>query len=112
MIDLNATAIVPEANADIEYVPPGSGTWVKGRWIEDVTAAVPLRVVLQPAGSNLRDAPEGVRNEAEFVLWTHYSIANDGRVIYGGNQYRVVGLWDRRSDGGYVKVAIGIIGRE
>ena len=110
MIDLGFV-IEEEANATIEiWRKSGGGYNDAGRWVgENVDKQTDVLAVVQPAtGQKLLDLPEGDRNEARHFLWTTEALATDDIVLYRGKQHRVVFVWDRVSDGGYYRAAIGM----
>src|SRR5690554_2805598 len=42
-----------------------------------------IRATVQPtSGKALRDLPEGLRNDAQYTMWTREVIANDDRVVH------------------------------
>jgi hypothetical protein len=42
------------------------------------------------------------------MLWTaHRALVLDDHIIYDGDLFRVIHVWDRLRDGGYTKAALG-----
>lgn len=111
IIDLGTTAVDPEANATVDVLRKSGGAYNQdGEWEGEVQTVDSFLCVLQPpTGRMLKDLPEGERHEAKFFLWTQSDLATDDIVFYGGSQYRVMVIWDRRSDGGYLKAALGLL---
>lgn len=107
MIDLGTLAVSAEAVAiTIKRKTAGAhnaaGKWVPGAPTEEAATAE-----VHPAtGRKLLDLPEGVREEAEYLLWTQSALALGDVVVYGGADYRVVLTWPR-PEGGFTKAALG-----
>ena len=106
--DVSAAVILEETDVALRrreggYYEP-SGKWVLGV-IEDT----PFRAAVQPTNSrSLDDLPEGVRDEARYLLWAaHFDLKLDEYVVYDGDVFRVIHVWDRIRDGGFCKVALG-----
>lgn len=111
MIDLGSTVVDAMANATVSLVRRASGSYdAAGKWVPGAaTTTDNIKAVVQPAsGRVLRDMPEGKREEARFVIWVNGTLALDDVIVYRSERYRVVYLWDRESDGGYAKAAIGL----
>jgi hypothetical protein len=87
------------------YYEPG------GKWVMGVVSDAPFRAAVQPTNSrSLQDLPEGTRDEARYLLWATHAqpvLALDDYVVYDGDVFRVIHVWDRIRDGGYRKVALG-----
>src|SRR5687767_14060388 len=98
---------------DAEAVPvdvlrQSAGTYVHGEWIPGVETPETILATVQPVtGKELRDMPEGVRNDARFSLWTRSAIATDEFVIYGGSKHRVMTSIPRL-EGGFTKAIFGL----
>lgn len=112
MIDLGETAVLEEANAVVTFERKSGGSYNDaGEWVGEVTASELVQVVVQPVtGQKLLDLPEGERADARYFLWTTEALAIDDVVHYAGARYRVTYVWDRRSDGGYLRAALGLMG--
>ena len=80
-----------------------------GKWVLGVIQDTPFRAAVQPTNSRaLQDLPEGVRDEARYLLWAaHFSLKLDDYVVYGNDVFRVIHVWDRLRDGGFMKAALG-----
>lgn len=89
-----------------------SGAWSEpfgGKWIPGELAWSNIRGVLQPArGTQLRDLPEGLRDEALWILWTRAAVLLDDLIKDGAISCRVMFLWPRR-EGGFTRAAIGLL---
>lgn len=107
MIDLGAIVIPAEAVAiTIRQKTDGSYN-ATGDWVPGVPVDVPATAEVHPAtGKKLLDLPEGIREEAEFFLWTQSALALDDVVVYGGANYRVTSVW-YRPEGGFTKAVLG-----
>ncbi|MBB4063684.1 hypothetical protein [Gellertiella hungarica] len=78
-----------------------------GRFIDGSETSEPIKAVIQPAGGNqLRDLPEGIRTEANWMIWSRSPIAVDDRIISSSVSYRVVYVWPR-AEGGFFRAALG-----
>lgn len=100
-------------DAEAIDVPLSRGGTATGSYDEDgdlVAAAIvnsTIRGTVQPAtGAQLMSMPEGVRIEAQFVIWTRTALLIDDRITYDGKTWRVVYLWPRPVDG-FTRAAIG-----
>lgn len=101
-------AILAEAT-DIQIEPSSTeGIYdIKGNWIAGSSDPVTVKATVQPiSGNDLKDAPEGVRSEINRCVWTTYLLQNDQRLVYEGETYRVLHIWERRGDN-FTKAAIG-----
>lgn len=109
MIDLWDAVLQHEAQQITLTTNSGGGSYDGGgNWIPAPKVATPTRAVVQPtSGAALRDLPEGLRKTAEYLLWTQSAVALDDIVIYGGNEYRVIFVWPRSVEGGYIRAAMG-----
>lgn len=78
-----------------------------GEWVPNASVDMPIAATVQPAtGRNLNDAPEGVRTDARYAIWSRVSIAENDEITYSGKRYRVTWIADRPQDG-FVKGAMG-----
>jgi predicted Rdx family selenoprotein len=85
------------------YYEPG------GKWVLGVIQDTPFRAAVQPTNSrSLQDLPEGVRDEARYLLWAaHFTLRIDDYVVYDTDVFRVIHVWDRIRDGGFMRAALG-----
>lgn len=109
MIDLGVLAVEAEANAVITARTKTGSYDTAGKWIEGQPVETSgIKAVVQPAsGRKLNDLPEGVRTSAQHFLWTIFPLAEGNIVLYAGEEYRVVFVWDRSVEAGYTRAAIG-----
>lgn len=78
-----------------------------GRFVEGSTTSSSIRAVIQPAsGDQMRDMPEGIRTEANWLLWSRADILVDDEITHAGIRYRVLHVWPR-ADGGFYRAALG-----
>lgn len=78
-----------------------------GRFIEASMTAISIRAVIQPtSGDQLKDMPEGVRTEANWLLWSRADILVDDEITHAGIRYRVLHVWPR-AEGGFYRAALG-----
>lgn len=73
------------------------------------TAGPIQAAILQISPAELRDLPEGIREEATAICWTSATIANDDRIVSGGKTYRVLKISDRSEVGNYYRAILGQI---
>lgn len=85
---------------------PGSPTF--GDWIEGGESTSTIRATVQPAqGRQLQDMPEGVRSEAQWLIWSRTELKLDDTIGKDGKTYRVIHLWPR-DEGGFYRAAMGL----
>lgn len=83
------------------------GTYdANGTYTPGTLTTASARAVLQPvSGAQLRDLPEGLRDDVSLVGWSRTSFALGDGLAYSGRSFRVVHLWSRPVDG-FVKFAL------
>ena len=80
-----------------------------GQWVKGVKTSSDILAAVQPAqGRALQDLEEGIRDKAEYFLWSQQSLATDDVITYGGNDYRVLKTWPRPQDN-FVRAVMGQI---
>lgn len=93
------------------------GSYVDGKWIPGPPTSTAVTAVVQPIiggainstfGHQLMDLPEGVRTEAKLAAWSRSDFALDDTVVYKGQNYRVLFVWDRQ-DGGFYRALLGLL---
>lgn len=84
-----------------------------GKLAAGTLAVVPIMAVIQPtsgarlhSGNQLEDAPEGIRTEAQWMLWSRSDIAVDDQITHRDVAYRVLFAWPR-DEGGFSRAALG-----
>lgn len=78
-----------------------------GKAVLGVPTTSPVKAVIQPAsGNQLKDVPEGVRAEAQWLLWSRADVVLDDTITHKGITYRVVYAWPR-DEGGFYRAALG-----
>lgn len=104
-------AILPEATNVILRRDTGGYYEASGKWIKDPTADETIRAAVQPTNAKaLQDLPEGVRPLARYLIWAAYQhLMIDDVIVYDGDPFRVVHVWDRRREGGFTRAALGQI---
>lgn len=86
---------------DDSYDANGNG--VKGAESDPVDFAADV----QPVSSRtLKDLPEGLRDQAEFSIWTRHTVNPDDVIIHEGNRHRILKTWARPDDG-FTKAVMG-----
>lgn len=77
-----------------------------GKFTPGAQTVTAIRGVIQPIkGRELRDLPEGIRDEADFVVWTRAELATDDTLTFSAGGYRVLKVWPR-PDGGFTRAAV------
>lgn len=80
-----------------------------GNWIDGVPSTSTIRAAIQPAsGRQLEDLPDGIRNDARWLVWSRAEIRLDDEITHGGSRYRVMHVWPR-VDGGFWRAAAGLL---
>lgn len=104
-------AIWPEAVAVILRRDPGGYYEAGGKWIKEDTTDETIQAAVQPTNAKaLQDMPEGVRPLANYVIWAPDQVLMiDDVIVYDGDPFRVVHVWDRRREGGFTRAALGQI---
>lgn len=105
-IDAEAVSVTLTREAEGGYStdPETYGKWVPGGKTE-----AQIRAAIQPAsGRQLNDLPEGIRNEARWLIWTRSVITLGDTISNGGSEYRVMYVWPR-IDGGFWRAALGLL---
>ena len=106
MIDV-ALAIDAEA-ISVDHTTKAAGAYnLDGNFVPGAETTASIFATIFPAsGNSLRDMPEGIRTDAQWVLWSRVSIAVDDRIDNAGVNYRVLYTWPR-PEGGFTKAALG-----
>lgn len=111
MIDV-AVAIDGEAR-DVQRVPVTSagGTYnAGGKWVATAATPVTISAAIFPAnGRQLMDMPEGIRTEAGWIAWSRVDILEGDQIVDGSSRYRVLYRWPRQFEGGFTRVALGLM---
>lgn len=80
-----------------------------GNRVPGAPATSTIRAAIQPAsGRQLEDLPDGIRNEARWLLWSRSEIRLDDEVGHAGSRYRVMHVWPR-ADGSFFRAAAGLL---
>lgn len=80
-----------------------------GNWVPGSATTSTIRAAIQPAsGRQLEDLPDGIRNEARWLVWSRSEIRLDDEITHGGSRYRVMHVWPR-ADGGFWRAAAGVL---
>lgn len=86
---------------------PGSPTF--GKWISGAPANSTIRAAIQPAsGRKLEDLPDGIRNEARWLVWSRSELRLDDEINSAGARYRIMHVWPRM-EGGFWRAAAGLL---
>lgn len=106
MIDV-AAAIDAEA-VPVTLTTTAAGSYdAGGNYVPGATATATIRAAMQPVtGQALKDMPEGIRTEAEWLVWSRSPLAADNAITAAGIDYRVLFVWPRLRDGFY-RAAVG-----
>lgn len=99
-IDAESEPVVWRARGVDSYDDRGNG-------VSGPRADVTIRAAIQPVtGTNSKDLPEGVREEALYVGWTRSQVADEDHIVYRGATYRVLATRPRPMDG-FTRIALG-----
>jgi len=80
-----------------------------GNWVPGSATTSTIRAAIQPAsGRQLEDLPDGIRNEARWLVWSRAEIRLDDVITHAGSGYRVMHVWPRM-DGGFWRAAAGML---
>ncbi|PHP66546.1 hypothetical protein CSC94_12720 [Zhengella mangrovi] len=82
------------------------GKWVAGADSDPLTIFAAVFPIGQN-GKNLEDMPEGIRAEVDRMMWTRAAISVEDRVTFAGRTWRVMHVWDRSTEGGFYRGALG-----
>lgn len=106
-IDLVNDAILPEAETVQLVTRSGDSYDKKGNGVKGKKKTVDIQAEVQPVtGKMLLDLPEGVRESADYMIWTGSVLETDDVIIYEGQNHRVLKQWRRKPDN-FTKAAIG-----
>lgn len=107
MIDLGF--IVDAEAVTVSYISNMGGAYNEdGKWIENPALVTDIVATVQPtSGRILRDLPEGIRDQADFTLWTRSVLALGDAIGYDGRTFRVIHLWPRY-EGGFTRAVLGL----
>lgn len=107
MIDV-AIAIDGEA-VNVTLSREAAGHWDDdGNWVPGAPVPSTIRAAIQPAsGRHLEDLPDGIRNEARWLVWSRSELKLEDRIGHGGSTYKIMHLWPRH-DGGFWRAAAGL----
>jgi hypothetical protein len=103
-----ALAIDAEAVTVQWFASIGAGSYgTDGKWSPGSGTSTDIQAAIQPAtGRNLVDAPEGIRAESDFAIWTRSAIVLNQQIAYDGERYKIIWLAPRPQDG-FRKGALG-----
>lgn len=80
-----------------------------GNWIPGSETSTTIRAAVQPAsGRQLMDLPEGIREEARWLVWSRSEIRKDDTIVHGGQSFRVMFVWPR-AEGAFWRAAMGLL---
>lgn len=80
-----------------------------GNWIDGAPSTSTIRAAIQPAsGRQLEDLPDGIRNEARWLVWSRSEIRLDDEFGHAAAFYRVMHVWPR-AEGGFWRAAAGLL---
>jgi hypothetical protein len=95
---------------------PGAGAYVNGLWVPATATNLAIRaVVLAMPPQDVMNLPEGIRTQAEWVIWSRTELSAGieagpspraaDEILYAGRTMRVIHVWDR-IEGGFYKAAL------
>ena len=80
-----------------------------GNWVPGAPTTSTIRAAIQPAsGRQLEDLPDGIRNEARWLVWSRAEIRLDDEITHAGSRYRIMHVWPR-ADGSFWRAAAGLL---
>lgn len=80
-----------------------------GNYVEGSETTEQISATIQPIkGIELKDLPEGIREEAKWIAWSRHDLENDDVIVHENVEYRVMYIWPR-SLGNYTRAAIGMV---
>jgi hypothetical protein len=105
-IDEEAVNVTLTRVADGAYdQTPGSADF--GEWVPGAPSTSTIRAAIQPASGRQReDLPEGIRNKAQWLMWSRTELRGNDRVVWADRTFEVVHVWPRH-DGAFWKAALG-----
>ena len=106
MIDVAAAIDAEAVPVTLTTVAPGTYD-AGGNYIPGPSSTATIFTAMQPVtGQALKDMPEGIRTEAEWLVWSRSPIAVNNEITAAGTDYRVLFVWPRLRDGFY-RAAVG-----
>ena len=99
---MDVAEAIDEEAVGVTVQPPAGGTYTPKGDAAPYAAPAPIpgAATIQPAsGRGLLDLPEGLRKEVSMVGWSRTMVADNWKVVYGDETYRVVHVWPRPADG-------------
>lgn len=109
MMDLGFVVDAEAVQVQLIAKAGGSYDQTTGKWTKVTDTPLPIMATIQPAtGKALRDLPEGVRDEARFILWSRQNVNLDDVIVYKGRNWRVIFEWDR-DEGVFTRAALGLM---
>lgn len=80
-----------------------------GNFVPAAETTATIRAAVQPAsGRELMDLPEGLREEARWLVWSRSEIRIDDTIVHRGQPFRVMFAWPRM-EGGFWRAAMGLL---
>jgi hypothetical protein len=108
MIDVAAAIDGEAVNVSLKREAEGQYD-ANGDWIAGTATTSSIRAAIQPAsGRKLDDLPDGIRNEARWLVWSRSELRVNDEITHGGARYRVMHVWPR-TDGGFWRAAAGLL---
>lgn len=104
-----AVSAIDRRARPVTLTRPGEGYYDSvGDYEAGVATVSTIRAVVQPAGGReLMDLPEGVREEAQYLIWSRTDLTKDDIITYRAEDFRVVHVWPRH-EGGFTRAAMGL----
>ena len=106
--DISIAVVLEQTSVVYRQKNPGSYT-IGGKWVPGSTIDTIFQAAVQPTSSReLQDLPEGWRDEARYTIWAaHFKLSIDDYVIYDGDVFRIMRVWDREREGGFYRAILG-----
>lgn len=77
-----------------------------GEAVAGTVATFTIAAVVQPVGKDLRDVPEGLREEAKYTFWSRTFVKNNDEITWVRGTCRVIWTWER-DEGGFCRALLG-----
>lgn len=108
MIDLGFVIDGEAVNVSLTREGAGGHWNDDGDWVPGTTSSSTIRAAIQPAsGRQLEDLPDGIRNEARWLVWSRTELRLEDKITHAGATYKIIHLWPR-ADGGFWRAAAGL----
>ena len=107
---MNLANTVLRWGVPVLYTAPVKGSYAaNGDYIPAAQTTATIQATITPVtGRDLKDMPEGVRDEAIYRMWTVSDVFLNGVVNHDGHDYRIIHIMTRNI-GGFNRCILGEI---